>query len=157
MSNAQGQSWIQAVWLPSSSWMIPAGFSRWEVAGSADFCCVFNRRVMLRVVWDGPVYWTNFRFVPWTGILSLPFICLGLLSLSLIQAEHMHHSCSLLNSVLLWVSDCLGYWRLAGFFYLPNSCAGLLNFFLSCILLWEDGSWYPYSKSLHIWKYKKTT
>lgn len=38
-------------------------------------CCVFNRGVMLRVVQDGPVYRTNFRFVHCTGIVTLPFIC----------------------------------------------------------------------------------
>lgn len=133
MSNALGQCWIQAVWLPNSSWMIPAGFSRWEVAGSTDFCGVFNRGAVLRVLQDGPVGWTSFRFVHCTGNITVLFVScwlgLRLLCGPLIQTKLLYHPCSLLTSKLLWVHGCMWYWRLAGSFYLLYLSVCLFYFF----------------------------
>lgn len=127
MSNAPGQCWIQAVWLPNSSWMIPAGFSRWEVAGSTDFCGVFSRGVMLRVLQDGPMGWISFRFVHCTGNITILFVswCLGLRLSSgpLIHAKLLCHPCSLLNSKAI-----VGTWLYA---ILENG-----EIFLSALFIW---------------------
>lgn len=147
MSNALGQCWIQAVWLPSSSWMIPAGFSRWEVAGSTEVCCGFSRGAMLKVLQDGSIYWTNFRFVHCTGIVTVTFVAWGLglrlLSHPLIQAKLLYHSCRALSHC------CWGYVAVddvGGWPDLLYSSACLFFFYhglLFVTLFWRTGIGIP--------------
>lgn len=152
MSNALGQCWIQAVWLPSSSWMIPAGFSRWEVAGSTEVCCGFSRGAMLKVLQDGSIYWTNFRFVHCTGIVTVTFVAWGLglrlLSHPLIQAKLLYHSCRALVSLLLGIRGCRWYWWLARSALFLCMLILFLSWTPLCDPLLEDRDRYPSAKGV---------